>query len=228
MSSLALPVFRSIRVVLFDLDGTLIDSAPDMGAATNRMRQDRGLPALPLERYRHRAGSGARGMLEVAFGMAGDHPEYEAHKEEFFANYDLCLTERTRVFDGAGELVQELITRGLQWGVVTNKSSRYTVPLARAFAIFASATTIISGDTTAHTKPHPAPLLEAARRMGVSPADCLYVGDDERDVIAGRAAGMGTVAANYGYLGLKTDTRAWGADAIIDSPLGLLHCLPKA
>ena len=228
MSSLALPVFRSIRVVLFDLDGTLIDSAPDMGAATNRMRQDRGLPALPLERYRHRAGSGARGMLEVAFGMAGDHPEYEAHKEEFFANYDLCLTERTRVFDGAGELVQELITRGLQWGVVTNKSSRYTVPLARAFAIFASATTIISGDTTAHTKPHPAPLLEAARRMGVSPADCLYVGDDERDVIAGRAAGMGTVAANYGYLGLKTDTPAWGADAIIDSPLALLHCLPKA
>ena len=111
---------------------------------------------------------------------------------------------------------------------MTNKSTRYTVPLARAFAIFASATTIISGDTTAHTKPHPAPLLEAARRMGVSPADCVYVGDDERDVVAGRAAGMGTVAAGYGYLGLQTDTRTWGADAIIDSPLGLLHCLPKA
>ena len=228
MNSLALPVFRSIRVVLFDLDGTMIDSAPDMGAATNRMREDRGLPALPLESYRHRAGSGARGMLAVAFGMAGDHPEYEAHKEEFFANYDQCLTERTRAFDGAEELVQELITRGMQWGVVTNKSTRYTVPLARAFAIFASAATIISGDTTAHTKPHPGPLLEAARRMGVSPADCLYVGDDERDVIAGRAAGMGTVAAGYGYLGLQTDTRAWGADAIIDSPLALLHCLPKA
>ena len=228
MNSLALPVFRSIRVVLFDLDGTLIDSAPDMGAATNRMREDRGLPALPLESYRHRAGSGARGMLDVAFGMAADHPQYEAHKEEFFANYDQCLTERTRAFDGAEELVQELATRGLRWGVVTNKSTRYTVPLARAFAVFASAATIISGDTTAHTKPHPAPLLEAARRMGVSPADCLYVGDDERDVIAGRAAGMGTVAAGYGYLGLQTDTGAWGADAIIDSPLGLLHCLPKA
>ena len=109
MNSLALPVFRAIRVVLFDLDGTLIDSAPDMGAATNRMRTDRGLPALPLERYRYRAGSGARGMLDVAFGMPDDHPDYAAHKEEFFVNYDQCLTERTRAF----RVVDLESTRGL-------------------------------------------------------------------------------------------------------------------
>ena len=228
MKGLALPVLRDVRVVLFDLDGTLLDSAPDMGAATNRMRTDRGLPALPLAAYRHRAGSGARGMLDVAFGMASEHPEYEARKAEFFANYDQCLTERTRAFDGVEELLCELAARGLQWGVVTNKSTRYTVPLARAYTLLAGAGTLISGDTTPHTKPHPAPLLEAARRIGVSPADCLYVGDDERDVIAGRAAGMGTVAANYGYLGLNPDTQGWGADAIIDSPLDLLQLLSRA
>ena len=228
MKGLALPVLRDVRVVLFDLDGTLLDSAPDMGAATNRMRTDRGLPALPLEAYRHRAGSGARGMLDVAFGMASEHPEYEARKDEFFANYDQCLTERTRAFDGVEELLRELATRGLQWGVVTNKSTRYTVPLARAYTLLAGAGTFISGDTTPHTKPHPAPLLEAARRIGVSPAECLYVGDDERDVIAGRAAGMGTVAANYGYLGLNADTQGWGADAVIDSPLDLLQLLRRA
>ena len=228
MKGLALPVLRDVRVVLFDLDGTLLDSAPDMGAATNRMRTDRGLPALPLEAYRHRAGSGARGMLDVAFGMASDHPEYEARKYEFFANYDQCLTECTRAFDGVEELLRELATRGLQWGVVTNKSTRYTVPLARAYTLLAGAGTLISGDTTPHTKPHPAPLLEAARRIGVSPAECLYVGDDERDVIAGRAAGMGTVAANYGYLGMNANTQGWGADAIIDSPLDLLQLLRRA
>ena len=224
----AFPAFRSVRVVLFDLDGTLIDSAPDMGAATNRMRTDRGLAALPLENYRHRAGSGARGMLDVAFAMAGDHPDYEAHKQEFFTNYDQCLTERTRAFNGVEELVRMLLERGLQWGVVTNKSTRYTVPLAQAFPLFSSARAIISGDTTAHTKPHPAPLLEAARRMAVGSAECVYVGDDERDVVAGRAAGMATVAANYGYLGVGKDTSMWGADAVIDSPLALLNLLPKA
>ena len=224
----AMPVFRGVRVVLFDLDGTLIDSAPDMGAATNRMRTARCLPALPLQNYRHRAGSGARGMLDVAFAMASDHPDYEAHKDEFFSNYDQCLTERTRAFEGVEELVRMLMKRGLQWGVVTNKSTRYTVPLARALPLFSSARTIISGDTTAHTKPHPAPLLEAAKRMAVRPAECVYVGDDERDVIAGRAAGMATVAANYGYLGVGNDTKTWGADAIIDSPLALLNFLPTA
>ena len=223
-----MPSFGAVRVVLFDLDGTLLDSAPDMGAATNRMRADRGLPELPLAHYRHRAGSGARGMLHVGFGMGADHPQYEAHKEEFFSHYDQCLTERTRAFEGVDELLQGLVARGLRWGVVTNKSTRYTVPLARAFALFEGAATIISGDTTPHTKPHPAPLLEAARRVGVDPVHCLYVGDDERDVIAGRAAGMGTVAARYGYLGVNADTHGWGADAIIDSPVALLHSLPKA
>ncbi len=222
------PVFTDIAAVLFDLDGTLIDSAPDLGAAADQMRVARGLPSLPLETYRPMAGAGARGMLGIAFGMAVDHPDYDAMREEFFVNYERCITQRTAAFDGVAELIAGLERQALPWGVVTNKSSRFTDPLTRAMPLFAGAGAIVSGDTTPHAKPHPAPLLEAARRLGLPPAQCLYVGDDERDVVAGLAAGMQTVAATYGYLGTKADTRAWGAHAEINSPLQLLQLLPSA
>lgn len=218
-------MFRHIEAVLFDLDGTLIDSAPDLGAAADKMRTDRGLPSLPLARYRPMAGSGARGMLGVAFGMLPDHPGYEAMREEFYVNYENCMTQRTVVFEGVPQLLQALTQRSLHWGVVTNKAARFTEPLTRAMPLFASARTVISGDTTPHAKPHPAPLLEAARRVGLPPERCLYVGDDERDMVAGRAAGMGTVAATYGYLGAKGDTRDWGAHAEIETPAALLNLL---
>lgn len=220
-------MFTDIEAVLFDLDGTLIDSAPDLGAAADRMRTCRGLPPLPLERYRAMAGAGARGMLGVAFGMTPEDPEYEAMREEFFRNYESAMTEQTRVFDGVAELVARLQERGLRWGVVTNKSARFTLPLTRLISLFASSGTVVSGDTTPYAKPHPAPLLEAARRLNVEPSRCIYVGDDERDVIAGRAAGMGTVAATYGYLGSNADVIKWGADAPIDSPLSLLGLLKE-
>ena len=138
------------------------------------------------------------------------------------------MLERTRAFDGVAELIAALLARQLRWGVVTNKASRFTDPLLRGMPLFASASTIVSGDTTAHTKPHPAPLLEAARRLGLDPGHCVYVGDDERDMLAGRAAGMQTVAAKYGYLGANADTRQWGADASIDAPLQLLEFLAAA
>ena len=217
--------FADVASILFDLDGTLIDSAPDLAAAADLMRVQRGMPSLPLEHYRHLAGSGARGMLAIAFNVTPEHDGYAQLKEEFFSNYERCMTERTYVFDGVQALIEVLQHRGIRWGVVTNKSSRFTEPLTRAISLFSSAAVVISGDTTAHAKPHPEPLFEAARRLGVAPARCLYVGDDERDIVAGLAAGMRTVAATYGYLGLKSDTAGWGAHASIDKPLALLNLL---
>jgi len=214
--------------ILFDLDGTLIDSAPDLGAAADKMRTDRGLPSLPLSHYRPMAGAGARGMLGIAFGMSPEHPDYEAYREEFFVNYENAMTVRTRVFDGVAELVHRIVLAGLPWGVVTNKSRRFTQPLTAAMPLFASAGVIISGDTTPHAKPHPAPLFEAARRLQTDPKHCVYVGDDERDIVAGHAAGMVTVAAGYGYLGQKTDISSWNAHLHIESPGSLLKFLRLA
>lgn len=220
-------MFQNIRAVLFDLDGTLIDSAPDLGAAADKMRTDRGLPSLPLERYRPMAGAGARGMLGEAFGMAPDHPDFLTMREEFFVNYESCMTERTSIFEGVPELVSQILRRNLAWGVVTNKATRFTDPLTRAIPLFATAGAVISGDTTPHAKPHPAPLLEAASRLKLDPGQCIYVGDDERDILAGLAAGMGTVAATYGYLGAKTNPTEWGAHAAIKSPAELLQLLVR-
>ncbi len=221
-------VFSNIAAVLFDLDGTLIDSAPDLGAAADQMRVARGLPSLAFELYRPLAGAGARGMLGVAFGVSPSDAAYDLMREEFFVNYEGCMTQRTEAFVGVPELIEAILQRHLHWGVVTNKASRFTDPLTRAMPLFATARAIVSGDTTPHAKPHPQPLLEAARRLGVPPEQCVYVGDDERDVVAGLAAGMKTVAANYGYLGNKGEVSAWGAHAEINSPLALLQFLVSA
>lgn len=217
-----------VAAVLFDLDGTLIDSAPDLGAAADQMRVQRGLASLPLDQYRPMAGAGARGMLEVALGVSPQSPDFELLREEFFGNYERCMRERTVIFEGVPQLIDALLDMGVPWGVVTNKSKRFTEPLTGAMALFDSAGAVVSGDTTAHPKPHPAPLLEAARQLGVVPAACVYVGDDERDIVAGRAAQMRTVAATYGYLGRAADVEAWGADVGIDSPLALLKWITKA
>jgi phosphoglycolate phosphatase len=190
--------FARARALLFDLDGTLIDSAADLGAAADRMRTQRGLPSLPLDTYRPMAGAGARGMLGIAFGLTPEHPDFAELREEFFRNYESAMTVRTRVFDGVAELIDRLNARGLPWGVVTNKARRFTEPLTRQMALFATAGAIVSGDTT---------------------------GDDERDIVAGRAAGMPTIAACYGYLGAQADVAAWGADAVCHRPGDLPACL---
>lgn len=221
-------IFSDVQAVLFDLDGTLVDSAPDLGAAVDKMRTDRGLPSLPSSQYRSMAGAGARGMLGVAFGMTPEHADFQVMREEFFCNYERCLTQNTYIFDGVWDLIAQLAVRELPWGVVTNKSARFTLPLTRAMPLFASARTVVSGDTTAHAKPHPEPLFEAARQIGIDPSRCVYVGDDERDIVAGLAAGMKTVAAGYGYLGQKADPAAWGAHATINSPAALLQLLESA
>lgn len=218
-------MFADVKAVLFDLDGTLIDSAPDLGAAADKMRLDRGLPSLPYERYRPMAGAGARGMLGVAFDMTPEHPDFPAMREEFFRNYESCMTQRTYVFEGVAQLIAALLEHEVAWGVVTNKAMRFTAPLTKGMPLFASARAVVGGDSTPHAKPHPAPLLEAARQVGVKPVECLYVGDDVRDVQAGKAAGMKTVAALYGYLGSQGDVEAWGADTRIETPLALLPLL---
>ena len=218
-------LFANVQAVLFDLDGTLIDSAPDLAAAADAMRLARGLPSLPLAQYRPMAGAGARGLLAVAFGMTPEHADYGTLREEFFCNYERSLTQRTQIFDGVPELLEAFANQGLKWGVVTNKAERFTLPLTGSMALFATAGAIVSGDTTPHAKPHPAPLLEAARRMGVDASRCVYVGDDERDIVAGLAAGMATVAVTYGYLGAQADTTRWGANATINCVNELLPLL---
>lgn len=220
--------FQGIRAVLFDLDGTLIDSAPDLGAAADQMRTARGLASLPFEQYRPMAGAGARGMLGVAFGITPDAPDYDALREEFFSNYEARMTQTTYAFDGIAQLLADIEARGLVWGIVTNKSSRFTDPLTRSMPLLRSARAVVSGDTTPHSKPHPEPLFEAARRLALPPEACIYVGDDERDIVAGRAAGMKTVAALYGYLGAVDASAYWGADAAIKYPHELLQWLDVA
>ncbi|MDF1484177.1 HAD-IA family hydrolase [Ramlibacter sp. H39-3-26] len=220
-------MFPDVRAVLFDLDGTLVDSAPDLAAAADKMRTDRGMPSLPIAHYRPMAGAGARGMLAQAFGISPEHPDFAGMREEFFSNYDGCMLASTAPFDGIVALIGQLRALPLAWGVVTNKARRFAEPLTRAMPLFSTAGTVVCGDTTPHSKPHPAPLLEAARQLDVAPAHCIYVGDDARDILAGQAAGMGTVAACYGYLGRRADISAWGAQAAINSPQELLQLLRK-
>ncbi|MBK9133476.1 MAG: HAD-IA family hydrolase [Betaproteobacteria bacterium] len=214
--------------VFFDLDGTLVDSAPDLAAAANAMRSARGLAQVPYEQLRPLAGSGARGMLSGAFGRTPGDDDYVALRDEFHDRYEQCMLERTHAFDGIEALLARLHGHGLPWGIVTNKARRFAAPLVAAMAPLGGAATLVCGDCTPHTKPHPAPLHEAARRLAIDPARCIYVGDDRRDVDAGHAAGMQTVAAAWGYLGPGADVRAWSAAHVIAAPAELLNWLDLA
>lgn len=221
-------VLSAVHAVLFDLDGTLIDSAMDLGGAGNDLRERRGLPALPLADFRPMTGAGARGMLGVALQITPEHAEFEALKDEYLAIYEARMTRLTRVFEDMAPVLDALDAAQLPWGIVTNKHSRFAVPVVDAAGLQHRSRVLVCGDTTPHAKPHPEPLFEAARRLGVDPARCLYVGDDLRDVQAGRAAGMGTVAAAWGYLGQGEPIEAWGADHLINFPAELLNLLGMA
>ena len=210
-----------MKAVLFDLDGTLIDSAPGLGHAADLMRCKRGLPSLPLGCYRPLAGAGARGMLSIALGRTTLSPDFEELKQEFFTTYEACMLLHCELFPGIAAMINGLKDRQLMWGIVTNKSQRFTLPIVRSIASFQDVKAVVSGDTTAFTKPHPEPLFEAARLLGVLPADCIYVGDDKRDMDAAKAAGMAGYAATWGYLG-EHDLNTWHADAFLKSPADLL------
>ncbi|MGL4188988.1 MAG: HAD family hydrolase [Sphaerotilus sulfidivorans] len=216
---------RPVHAVLFDLDGTLVDSALDLGGAGNDLRERRGLPPLPLEVFLPLTGTGARGMLRVALGTTPEDADFEALKDEYLAIYATRLTRLTRVFDAMAPVLDALDAAALPWGIVTNKHSRFAEPVVAGTGLATRSRVLVCGDTTARAKPFPDPLLEAARRLAVDPAHCLYVGDDLRDIQAGRAAGMGTVAAAWGYLGDGEPIEAWGADHLARTPAGLLEVL---
>jgi len=216
------------QLVLFDLDGTLIDSAPDLAAAANAMRTARDMAPLPLAALRPMVGAGARGMVGLAFGLGPGDDGFDVLRREFLERYEAALLEQTAVFADMVPVLERLDADGWRWGIVTNKAMRFTRPVVEGLHLHVRAAVVIAGDSTPHSKPHPAPLLEAARRAGVEAAHCVYVGDDQRDVIAGRAAGMTTLAAAWGYLGQGEPIDAWGAQAVLAEPRALLHWLELA
>ena len=211
--------------VFFDLDGTLADTAPDLVAATNQLLSARNLPLKPYEQLRPCASAGARGLIGGAFGIDTKHPDFIALRDEFFANYEKALFVHSKLFEGMEHLLNQLESAQLPWGIVTNKSERFTNPLVDLMGLSKRSISTVSGDTTPHSKPHPEPILHAARIANLDPNKSLYVGDDIRDIIAGKAAGMKTVAAAYGYCGCEEPPEAWGADFIIQTPQELLQII---
>jgi phosphoglycolate phosphatase len=211
-----------VAAVLFDLDGTLIDSAPDLAGVGNDMRVARGLEPYPLAHFRPMVGAGARGMVQRAFGVDTTDPQYQALREEFLQRYESRMAQATVVFPDMVPVLAALAERSMPWGIVTNKATRFSEPLVRLLGLMPPAVALVCGDTTPHSKPHPAPLIEAARRMDVGVDACLYVGDDHRDVLAGQAAGMKTVAVQWGYLGAGEPIERWGADHLVQTPNELL------
>ena len=210
--------------VLFDFDGTLADSAPDLAAALNRMRASRGLEPLAVEETRAYVSMGARGMLRVGFGMTADDPGYAAMREEFLRLYSEAICVHTRLMQGMPELLAELRRRSIAWGIVTNKAMRLTERIVPALGLAPAC--VVGGDSTPHLKPHPAPLLLAAQHLGIDPAACIYVGDDLRDIQAARAAGMRCIAVDFGYHGSEhPGPAAWNADATVSHPSEILEHL---
>lgn len=216
---------RRHDAVLFDLDGTLIDSAPDLAGAANALRVRHGLPPLPLAQLRPLVGTGARGMVGAAFGVGPEDADFPVLRDAFLALYESSLLVHTAVFPDMPAVLDALALHQIPWGIVTNKATRFATPVVAGLGLHLKAATLVCGDTTARAKPHPDPLLEAARRIGVAPERCVYVGDDLRDVQAGRAAGMATLAAAWGYLGQGDSIDTWGADTVLNSPRDLLQWL---
>lgn len=214
-----------IRTVLFDLDGTLVDTAPDLGFALNELRRRRHLAPLAETEYRPQASHGSQGLIRLGFGIGEDHTGFSALREEFLEIYEAHLTRNSPLFPGMDEVLSRLEEKGMNWGVVTNKPTRLTEPLLLHLGLTKRAACVICGDTLAWNKPHPAPMLHACRLAGSEPDRCLYVGDAQRDIDAASAAGMPALIALYGYLGQDDRPDLWGAIGQIESPPGLLDWL---
>lgn len=218
------PDYRPLSV-LFDLDGTLVDTAPDMAAALNQLLAENGKPGLPYESIRPHVSNGARGLLGLGFEIDTPHPEYDRLRQRFLDLYESDLSTHSRLFEGMDEVLAVLEAHGIIWGIVTNKPGWLTMPLVEALNIHNRAACVVSGDTCERAKPHPMPLLHAASSIGLEAADCLYIGDAARDIEAARAAGMPVIAAGYGYLEPGSDPNLWGADAMAAHPLELLRLI---
>lgn len=210
------------EAVLFDLDGTLADTAPDLGGALNRLLNEEGLPALPLQQLRPHVSGGARGLIQAGFGLFPGDAAYAGLVVRFLRHYENNLCTDSTLFPGMAELLETLEERGIKWGIVTNKQQRFTLPLVELLGLRRRAGCIVSGDSAPRPKPHPAPLYLACAAIKVAPGQSIYVGDDLRDIVAGKAAGMRTVTAAYGYLGVDEPFETWQADAIIHDPMEIL------
>ena len=211
--------------IFFDLDGTLADTAPDLVAAANQLLVARNLPPKPYEVLRPCASAGARGLIGGAFGINPEHPDFIPLRDEFFSNYEKALLVNSVIFDGVDHILNQLDEAKLPWGIVTNKSERFTHPLTDLMGLRQRAVSTVCGDTTPHSKPHPEPILHAARIANIDPSKSVYVGDDIRDIIAGKAAGMMTIAAAYGYCGCEEPPEAWGADYLVRHPKELFQII---
>lgn len=210
------------EAVLFDLDGTLADTAPDLGAALNQLLLEQGRAPLPLEKLRPHVSSGARGMIGAGLGITPADAAYADLQQRFLAIYQDVLCVGTRLFEGMAEHLDELEARAIPWGIVTNKSQRFAIPLMEGLGLRQRCVCIVCGDSARRAKPHGHPMHLASAVMGIAASDCIYVGDDERDVISGRIAGMQTIVAGWGYLGDGKPPAHWGADAIAASPADIL------
>jgi 2-phosphoglycolate phosphatase len=215
-----------IRAVLFDLDGTLVDSAPDLAAALNRVRADSGLASMPVAQLRPYASHGARGMLAAGMNASQTQSNYTTLRDAFLEYYERDLCRESRLFEGVPDMLKSIEARGLSWGIVTNKLQRFTDPLLAALDIRPRAACVVCGDSAPNPKPHPDPLLLAARQLRLPPAQCLYVGDAARDIEAAQAANMWSLVAEYGYIADEERPRQWPATGWIGAPLDLLAWLP--
>lgn len=211
--------------ILFDLDGTLADTAPDLGGALNRVLVEEGRAALPTAITRPVTSQGVRGLLRVGFGLAPEDSGYRELSDRLLAHYAANICADTRLFDGVEDLLARFDAIGQRWGIVTNKHARFTDPLVAALGLAARAACVVSGDTASRPKPFPDSLLHACALTASDNQRCIYVGDDVRDIEAGRAARMGTIAAAWGYLGQGSAIEDWGADRIAEHPQSLLGAL---
>jgi len=216
---------KKYEAVLFDLDGTVVDTAPDLTLTLNKMLSKRGLSPVDSQKVRSVASSGARGLVTKGFGISTATPVYEDLRSEFLSEYEKNLLCSSQLFDGMDDLITTIENKKVPWGIVTNKVHRFTVPLLAGLNLIKRASCIVSGDTTPHAKPHPAPLIEAARIINVAPAKCIYIGDDERDIKAAQGAGMDSVVALYGYLGDGQPPELWNSTYLIRTPGELLDLI---
>lgn len=212
-----------LQCVLFDLDGTVADTATDLSMPVNEMRIERGMEPLPLSELRPFASTGARGLLKKGLGVTVSDADFESMRDEFLRRYEYGMCNHTQLFDGIGELLDQLDRRQIRWGIVSNKVEKYVRPICDHLGIAQRSSCMIGGDTTGYPKPHPRPLLFGAELSGVDPLSCIYLGDDRRDIEAAHAAGMGSIACGYGYCGDEDPPSAWGADRVVHSPRELLR-----